>query len=559
MKLQTKFKMTKYLLIFILFSISHLSFGQIKNQSSIDSIFIEWDKKDAPGCAMGIYKDGKNLYAKGYGMANLEYDIPNSPNSVFRIASTSKQFTAACILLLVEQGKLSLQDSLSGIFPDFPDYADRISIQQLLNHTSGIRDYLQIAYLRGLGDDDYYEDDQIMEWLIRQTDLNFAPGEEHLYSNSGYWLLGQIVNKVAEKSMADFAQEQIFTPLKMTHTHFHNDHNKIVKNRASGYYPIGEDSYQMAMTTLNMIGDGGIFTTINDIKKWDDSFYQSNVLSRDFWKMMTQRGVLNNGDTIDYASGLDIGEYKGLKTIRHGGAFVGYRAEILRFPDEHLTIVIFANRGDANPSRKANELANIILKDKFNIEKPKEAKKPLAEEPSEEIELKSAVGTYQIRVGLAMDISLKNDTLFVFQKWNESTYPILRTPSNSFQIPGNEGLAFRFTELKEGFTQTLVILQEGRETKASRKDEIDFSKMDIKDFSGNYYSKELDVKYIFKVEEGILKLKVENTRDKMDCSAIDIDQFSMSFGILRFQRVDGSIKGFQLDSGRVNNVKFIKE
>lgn len=552
--------MKKHLLIFILLSFSQVLFGQTKNLVDIDSVFLEWDKTDAPGCALGIYKNGEIHYAKGYGMANLEYDIPNSPNSVFRIASTSKQFTAACILLLVEQGKLSLQDSLSGIFPDFPDYANSITIQQLLNHTSGIRDYLQIAYLRGLGDDAYYQDDQIMEWLVNQTDLNFQPGEEHLYSNSGYWLLGQIVNKVAEKSMAEFAQEAIFKPLKMNSTHFHNDHTEIVKNRATGYYPKREGGYQIYRTTLDMIGDGGIFTTINDIKKWDDSFYESDVLSRNFWNMMTARGILNNGDTIDYASGLDIGEYKGLKTIRHGGAFVGFRAEILRFPDEKMSIVVFANRGDANPSRKANEIANILLRDKFVPEKPVEIKEAKREEkPAKEFNLEALVGTYQIRPDLVLKINLKNDSLHVLQKWNQSSYSIVRGKGNTFKIPGNDGLNFLFTELKEGFTQTLMILQEGRETKANRKEEFNFSKIDMNVYTGTFYSKELDVKYKLELEDKILKLRVESNKDKMECTPTELDQFSMGLGLLRFQRLDGRITGFQLDSGRVNNLKFEKE
>ena len=340
--------MKKYFLLLFVISSTVYSFGQIKESQSIDSIFTEWNKTDVPGCALGIIRDGKLIYAKGYGMANMEYDIPNSASSVFRIGSTSKQFTAASIVLLAEKDKLSLDDNLKSLFPDFPEYAEKITIRHLLNHTSGIRDYLQISYLKGLGDDDYYTDGDVMNWLTNQSDLNFNPGEEFLYSNSGYWLLGQIVKKVSGKNMADFAHEEIFGPLAMNNTHFHNDHTQIVKNRASGYVPSGNDGYKISMTTLDMIGDGGIFTTINDIKKWDDSYYNSNVLSKRFWDMMTQQGILNSGEVIDYASGLDIGEYKGLKTIRHGGAFVGFRAELLRFPEQRLSIAIFANRGDAS-------------------------------------------------------------------------------------------------------------------------------------------------------------------------------------------------------------------
>ena len=367
------------LITFCLYTV--FSIGQIKESQAIDSIFSEWNKPNTPGCVLGIIKDGKLIYAKGYGLANMEYDIQNSATSVFRIGSTSKQFTAACIVLLAEQGKLSLDNPLSDFFPDFPEYANKITIRHLLNHTSGIRDYLQLAYLKGYGDDDFYVNDNIMKWLVNQTDLNFSPGAEHLYSNSGYWLLGQIVHKSAGVNMADFAQKEIFEPLGMNNTHFHNDHTQIVKNRASGYVPNGNDTYKISMTTLDMIGDGGIFTTIKDIKKWDDAYYNSKVLSRTFWSMMTKQGVLNNGEAIDYASGLMISEYKGLKTIRHGGAFVGFRAELLRFPEQHLSIAIFANRGDANPSRKANQVADVLMMGKLIEDVDKKDENPKTEAP----------------------------------------------------------------------------------------------------------------------------------------------------------------------------------
>lgn len=310
------------------------AYSQIPQAAAVDSIFAEWDKTETPGASLGIIQDGKLIYAKGYGLANMEYDIPNSPTSVFRIGSTSKQFTAACIVLLGQQGKLSLNATLDSFFPDFPEYAKTITVQHLLNHTSGIRDYLQLAFLSGLGDDDFYTDATLMKWLVNQEDLNFSPGEEFIYSNSGYWLLGQIVQKVSGETMAEYAEKNIFKPLGMTHTHFHNDHTAIVRNRASGYYPKQEGGYQISMTTLDMIGDGGIFSTIEDLKKWDDAYYSSDILNQNFWNTMTTQGTLNNGEQIDYGAGLFMGDHNGLKTISHGGAFVGFRAEMIRFPEQ---------------------------------------------------------------------------------------------------------------------------------------------------------------------------------------------------------------------------------
>jgi CubicO group peptidase (beta-lactamase class C family) len=544
------------LITFCLYSL--FSFAQIKESQAIDSIFSEWNKPNTPGCALGIIKNGELIYGKGYGLANMEYDIPNSASSVFRIGSTSKQFTAASIVLLAEQGKLRLDNTLKDYFPEFPDYANKITIRHLLNHTSGIRDYLQLAYLKGFGDDDFYVDDNIMAWLVNQTDLNFAPGEEFLYSNSGYWLLGQIVKKVSGTNMADFAQKEIFAPLQMNNTHFHNDHTQIVKNRASGYVPAEKDRYKISMTTLDMIGDGGIFTTINDIKKWDDAYYNSEVLSKAFWKMMTEQGVLNSGKIIDYASGLFISEYKGLKTVRHGGAFVGFRAELLRFPDQRLSIAIFANRGDANPSAMANQVADIMLKDKLmeQMDKPEEVE--IKEVSKEEFPLAQIVGAYKIEAGLIAEISIKNDSLNVLQTWNQSSYNIVRKSGSTFQIPGEEGLSFTFSNLKDGQLQTLTVLQGGRPTIASRKKEMDASEIKLMDYVGNYYSKELDVTYIFELEDGVLKSRIEH-KETAECTLDDLDQFALAQGLARFQRTNGLVSGFELDSGRVKNLKFEKK
>lgn len=549
-------KHTIVLLTFCLYSI--FSMAQSKENQAIDSIFSEWAKPNTPGGALGIIKDGKFIYAKGYGLANMEYDIPNSPSSVFRIASTSKQFTAACIVLLAEEGKLNLDTTLDTYFPDFPEYATKITIRHLLNHTSGIRDYLQLAYLKGVGDDDFYSDSDLMEWLVSQTELNFSPGDEHLYSNSGFWLLGQIVNEVAGMNMADFAQTNLFEPLGMNNTHFHNDHRQIVKNRASGYIPNGKDSHEISMTTLEMIGDGGIFTTIEDVKKWDDAFYNETVLSKSFWSMMTKQGVLNNGDVIDYASGLMISEYKGLKTIRHGGAFVGFGAELVRFPEQRLSIAIFANRGDANPSAMANEVADVMLKGKFITKDTKKEENPKNEVPKVEFKLSQLEGEYEVEPGMAVSISIKNNSLNVLQRWNKSTYDIVKVSGNTFQEPEDKNLKFTFTNLEDGLSQTLNVLVGGREIKAPRKKLVDTSKVKLEDFIGTYFSKEMDVTYIFKLVDGNLKASIANKAVIAECTIYEIDKFVTQLGLVRFQRTAGVVSGFELDAGRVKNLKFEK-
>lgn len=535
--------------------------SQIKEAAEIDKIFSEWNKPDAPGCALGVIKDGKLIYSRGYGVANFEYNIPISDSSVFRIGSTSKQFTAACIILLAQQGKLDLDNTLDKYYPDFPDYAKKITIRHLLHHTSGIRDYLMVSLLKGIRDDDYYTDKELMSWMINQSDLNFEPGEEHLYSNTGYWLLGQIVNKAAGMSMAEYAKEEIFQPLGMTNTHFHDDHTLIVKNRAIGYTPGDNDDYKIYTTTLDIIGDGGIFTTVRDIKKWDDAFYNSNVLNKEFWQMMTKGGKLNNGDTIDYACGLLITEYKGLKEIRHGGAFVGYRAEIVRFPEQHLSVVVLANREDADPTRKAHKVVDVLLKDKLNVDKKTidtEESEPIVEENITVYDLSQLVGSYEIQPGLQMNMSIKEDSLHVLQQWNGSEYNIARTVGNTYQIPDVSSLSFTFSDLQEGQTQSLKIIQNGEATVCKRKNEVDKTLIKTADYIGDYYSKELDVTYHVTAKGEGLLVSIKDT-EPMELELYDKDQYTSMVGLFRFQRVGEKLTGFQLDAGRVKNLKFAKQ
>jgi len=539
--------------------ISSNLFAQTMNTIAIDQVFEAWAKPGVPGASLGVIQNEELVYVRGYGLANLEYDIPNSENSVFRIGSTSKQFTAACIVLLSQQGKLNLDASLSSFFPSFPEYADSITLRHLIHHTSGIRDYLQLAYLKGLSEFDYYTDADILNWLANQTDLNFQPGEEYLYSNSGYWLLGQIVEKASGKNMARFAKSEIFDPLEMSSTHFHNDHNRIVKSRASGYMPIDEENYRISMTTLDVIGDGGIFTSISDIKKWDDEFYNRSILNDEFWEIMTNVGKLNNGEDIDYAGGLIIDKYKGQKTIAHGGAFVGFRAELLRFPDQKTTIAIFANRGDAAPWDMAYQVADIVLKDVLVEDESIEATSSDQNQTQEEYSLEQIAGDYEIESGITIRFSVNTDSLDVLQIWNNASYSISRSGLNKFQIPENDDLTFTFSKLSDNSTQALTIVQAGSITVANRAQAFDGSGIDLTEFASTYYSEELDATYHFELVDGNLQLRIASNTSAMDCNLIGTDALFIQVGQATFTRENGKINGFELDSGRVQGMKFRKQ
>ncbi|MFC2164984.1 serine hydrolase domain-containing protein [Acidobacteriota bacterium] len=367
-------------LVGIFVSIAMLSMTAVADTKSrkVDKLFAEWDSTVTPGGTLGIIKDGKFIYKRGYGMANLEHNIPITTTSVFRIGSFSKQFAAACIAILSMDGKISLDDNIRKYVPEIPEYEKPITIRHLIHHTSGLRDYTYLLLFAGQRPDgDCPTIQETIDAIARQKALNFLPGEEFSYSNSGYFLLSIIVERATGKSLNEFAQERIFKPLGMTNTHFHDDHTMIVKQRADGYSPT-ENGFRINMSNWNHVGDGSVFTSIEDLLHWDQAFY-NNKLGKEFLELVHTRGVLNSGEQLDYAFGLRVSEYRGLKTVSHGGAWVGFRTMILRFPEQQFSVIILSNLGTFNPSELSYKVADIYLDELFT-EEPKKKKEEEAEQ-----------------------------------------------------------------------------------------------------------------------------------------------------------------------------------
>jgi len=335
--------------------------AQQAESPATDQVFAAFTKPGSPGCALGVFRDGKIIYEKGYGLANLEQNVPITPQTVFDIGSTSKQFTAASILLLEKQGKLSVHDDIRKFVPEIPDYGTPVTILNLLNHTSGLRDYLTLFSLAGINLDGVTTDDDAFAIIARQKKLNFAPGSEYLYSNSGFFLLSVIVKRASGKSLRDFAQENIFTPLGMTHTQYRNDHASLIPNRALAYGGREDRSYTLDVSYFEQTGDGAVHTTIEDLQRWDENFYSAQVGGKEFLAEIQEPGKLTNGKSITYAKGLGIGEYRGLRAVSHAGAWGGYRAQLLRFPDQHFSVACLCNTGGADTTTLARSVADVYL------------------------------------------------------------------------------------------------------------------------------------------------------------------------------------------------------
>src|SRR6266849_5836711 len=347
--------------------------AQEKFAKAADEVLADLTKSGSPGCALAVARGGKIIYEKGYGRANIEDDVEITSRTVFDIGSTSKQFTAASILLLEKQGKLSVQDDIRKYLPEIPDYGNKITILHLLNHTSGLRDYLALFELAGMNIDSVTTDQDALAILARQKALNFEPGSDWLYSNSGFFLLSVIVKRASGKTLREFATENIFEPLQMKQTIFRDEHTLLVPNRALAYDSKDAGAgYTLDVSYFEQTGDGAVHTSVEDLLKWDENFYSGQIGGKEFLSEIQEPGKLNSGKVLDYAKGLRIADYCGLRTVSHGGSWGGYRAELLRFPEQHFSVACLCNLGSASPSNRARRVADIYLASGM---KPREEKK----------------------------------------------------------------------------------------------------------------------------------------------------------------------------------------
>ncbi|HEY4403389.1 MAG TPA: serine hydrolase [Xanthobacteraceae bacterium] len=405
---------------------------------AVDQLFAQWAGPDSPGASIAIIQNGKIVYSQGYGSANLEHGVPNTPATVFDLASVSKQFTAFAIHLLAQDGELSLDDDVRKYLPKLLDFGKVITIRQLLHHTSGVRDQSNLLLLAGWRLEDVITDEDVARLLFQQTELNFAPGDRFLYSNSGYTLLALVVKQVSGKTLPEFAKERIFDPLGMAHTHFQDDYGIVVKDRAYSYARQPDGKYRHVALSYSMAGPSGLFSTVGDLARWDENFYTGEVGGPALLAQMQEKGKLNNGEEIEYASGLEIGKYRGLRTVEHAGGDAAYRTNILRFPDQHFSVVVLANAGDdLSPTALSLKIADIYLKDRLQ---PTPDKPSLGDKPEVTIDpkvLDAYVGDYELqdefRPGFIISFSKDKDRL-VARATGQSSFPMYAVSNTAFRL-----------------------------------------------------------------------------------------------------------------------------
>jgi CubicO group peptidase (beta-lactamase class C family) len=330
-------------------------------EAQVDKIFSKWNSPSTPGCAVGAAVDGKPVLTKGYGMADLEHEVKITPESIFEAGSVSKQFTAAAILLLAREGKLSVDDPVRKYIPELPDYGSPLTIRHMLNHTSGLRDWGSVEAIAGWPRTSRtYTHAHVLEIVSHQKALNFTPGTKWSYSNTGFNLAAMIVSRVAGTPFADFTRQRLFEPLGMTHTSWRDDFTRIVVNRAIAYAD-RDGSFHTLMPFENVYGNGGLLTTVGDLLKWNENFTSPKVGDAAFVAEQQKAGKFSDGRTHGYAFGLMINADKGVRVVEHSGSTAGYSAHLVRYPDQHVSVAVLCNAASARATQYAHDVAWAFL------------------------------------------------------------------------------------------------------------------------------------------------------------------------------------------------------
>lgn len=431
----------------------------------IDDLFRTWDRPDSPGCALGIIADGELVVRRGYGCADLEQGTPIDGDSVFYIASTSKQFAAAAVRLLELDGAVSMGDRVRGILPELPAALDGVTVADLVHHTSGIRDYIELFQLRGATLEDEWDNADVVDLLAGQQRLNFEPGTRYQYSNSNYVLMAEVVQRVSGSTLRVFAHDRIFEPLGMRRTRFDDDHREIVPGRVTSYERTADGDFRHYLKAIDVVGDGNVLTTVDDLVRWDANFTHERVGGPGFTELMTRPGRFRDGTEGSYASGLLPARHRGLEIVSHNGGFAGFRAELLRFPEQRVSVVLLANLAEIDAPGLAREVADLFLESRgVALDARPAVPAPAPSAPPVDIpsaDLAEIVGEYvSTEVRTTRSIVLEDGRLRMIRRRPHGY--LTPTAPDTFGLDGL-GLVFRATRDDRGSVDGLEVSSRGVE------------------------------------------------------------------------------------------------
>lgn len=542
----------------LLLSCSLFSFAQISPQligKKSDSLFKFYDERPGPGVAVLIVQNGKIAFEKGYGLASLEYNVKITPATVFDIASVSKQFTGYAISTLIQQGKISPDDDIHKYLPDVPDFGKKITIRNLIHHTSGLRDWPEGLHAAGWRWEDAFGWDDIMRMVKQQKELDFEPGSRYQYSNTGYNLLAAIVEKVTGKKLPVWVGENIFKPLQMNSSQVLTDYSKVIKNVAGSYYLDGLQ-YHKSNDMLTAWGSSSIFTTTEDLAKWVIAFNKGLDDKDPVYMRMIETDKLNNGEKNDYAYGNEVMDDQGLLNINHTGGWANFATVISTYPSEKITIILLSNNGSFDSYGRANNMARALFGNKF---KPgaTPVRADLSHKPTVKIDtsiLRKYTNTYKLGDGWYVTFTLEDGKLMV-QATGEAKFPTQAKSDTVIWVPAYSS-AFTFRQISDKAHTTIY-----RNITAPLIVPIKADASQYGRYAGNYYSPELEATYRVYVDKD--KLMVHHMRLGDFALSSDVataDLFYGDAGRMQFEKDgQGKVTGFKLSGGRIRNIRFNKQ
>ena len=527
-----------------------------------DSVFQRFDRTDAPGCALGVYQDGKVLYARGYGMASLQNGIALSPRSVLDVGSISKQFTAMAILLLQQEGKLSLDDPIRKYIPEMPAYADKVTLRRALSQTSGLRDLYVMWGQTGRA----FAGDTIdaLRVITRSAEPNYEPGARYLYTNSGWILAAQIVYRLTGKTLAQFAEERIFKPLGMYDTRYLADASMVIPNLADSYAPRPGGGFRLARSAYDgaIMGAGAVQTTVEDFGRWLNNYDAATIGGRQILETMTTATTLNDGSPATsgantaYAVGLSVGTLRGLRVISHGGSWAGFRGHFLRFPEQRYAVATFCNFSTSGPDSLARKVAGIYLGDQMQPDSAAMWTASLAAAPRRELpveSLRSLVGVWRNdERGEVRRTRLLGDSLVATGGERVRLVPIA---GERFRAGSGIEISFAGAAARP---QQMIVRTTGETVTFTRADTAALTPAALAEYAGDYRNEEVEATHTWKVEKGDLVL-YSNHRRLGVLEPTYKDGFTRGGSVIDVQRdAKGRITGFVVESGRVRHLRFTR-
>jgi len=522
------------------------------DHKKINQVFAQYTN-DTPGCALGIYRNGKVLFARGYGLAELSHSVPIKPHTVFDIGSTSKQFTALAIALLAHDGKLSLQDRVRQYLPELSAAHDNITLEQMLWHTAGLRDYNELLLMAGYAEEDPTGEAAALRVVRAQAKLNFVPGSQFSYSNSGYFLAALVAERVSGMGLDAFLQQRVFQPLRMKVSHVRTDHTQVVSRRATAYRQT-DLGYAINMANWNQPGDGAVQSSVQDLVLWDAELANPHVLPPAVVRALQTPGQLANGERLSYALGLEIDRYRGLKRILHDGSWAGYRATYMRFPEQQLGLALTCNTAEADPNALVEQVVDIVLSRHVLPDTRRKSARKATTPNAVAIDASGFVGQYLEDQGAeVIRIALNSQGNLLWQHAEGATVistvaqDVVQTPSGMTLLQLTpHGLVMRSCH-------------DGSVKKFARLAPYHANKADTAAMVGSFVSEELGVTWDVQQHKGLaLQLQSRGLANPL-VQSVAPDLWRGPDFLLRVQRnAQDNISGLVYDSERVRGINFIR-